>query len=499
MNEQGDLHKLTVALEAAEREGDEPRLRELLDPEVRIRSSDGRVATLEEFLHDLRDPKRRRGVLDAVVESVSIARDQAVVVVRVRVEGSQVGGKPGGVFREIRVYEADLGGAWRVVMWSAHRVGNLLDVVRDQDRRQELLRRGRARRSVLAEHYRDVSEFGLVLGAGVSVESSVPDYRDFVLVLLESVLRGGGDESPSWAWDFLALQRRRGAEGEALAPDVVAMLARLLVRNPNERSLPRASLAEALWGGARSRDLVTGPAARNRYARKGSWAENDTLNAVITMCSVLQDGQPRANPKIGAVLTTNYDNLVEAACRAKYRTVELLKPVARTTSAEGERDYRQIPVYHVHGYLSYREREPHGSDPPLVIEESDYFDVFYDTLGFGNYMAMAFFRRYPALFIGSAMSDKNIRRLLHRLASDSDTGALPNPAFALLRAPEKPDDVVAAFVTDEVLHAYGVETIWMEGFSEVPDVLMQAYASNGDPADMEHSWRYLWAYNAYAR
>jgi hypothetical protein len=363
---------------------------------------------------------------------------------------------------------------------------------------RELLARGRSRHGKLTALYRDAGQIGLVLGAGASIDSSVPDYDHLVLTLLESALRDAGKDAPDWAWAFLDLQRYRRESGrERVPPDVVAMFARLVREKHSVGPLPVAALADALWGAARVRGLITSADMKNRYVRKEAWAGNSTLNAVITLCSDLQDGRPQANWKIGAILTTNYDNLVEGACRAKYRTVELLKPVARSTSKEGERTYHQIPVYHIHGYLSYRRAEPEPGKRPVVIEESDYFDVFYDALGFGNYMAMAFFRRFPTLFIGSALTDKNIRRLLHRLAQDSDTGRLPNQAFALVRLPTSAEGLAEALVTDDVLHAYGVEAIWVASFGDIPKVLKELYVSAGDRREHEKRWDDLWDYSAY--
>jgi hypothetical protein len=199
-----------------------------------------------------------------------------------------------------------------------------------------------------------------------------------------------------------------------------------------------------------------------------------------------------ANLKVGGLLTTNYDNLVEGAFHTKYRR-NLLKPIGRPISREAARDRRLIPVYHIHGYVGYREpkRSPAELETPdIVIAEDDYFQAFYDPLGFGTYIAMSFLRRFPCLFIGSAMTDKNLRRFLFHLAQDGGAAAPHQRKFAILKTAGTPEDGF----TDAILLAYGVEVIWIERYEEIRDILRGMYlAVQGvDPADWDYVAGYKW-------
>lgn len=356
----------------------------------------------------------------------------------------------------------------------------------------ELLRRTADRMQDLRTTYQKSSPIGLVLGAGVSA-AHIATYDDFVLRLLEEILdaRDAGD---GWEEAFVQHQRKRLEEGlSTVPPDIVATVAR--VSWASDEPLPGEFVDMALWDKARRADAVSGRATSRSYAKKASWAANPTLNAVVTFCTDLEDGVPLANHKVGAVLTTNYDNLLEAAAHAKYRKLKLFKPVARSTSRVEEPGRQQIPVIHIHGYVNYREKDPSAIEG-LVMEERDYYDFSYAPLGFGSYMTMAFFQRYPTLFIGSRLTDRNLRRLLRQIRRDSATGELPHAAYALMRLGEYTEDHVLDMVTDVVLADYGVQTIWVEDYGEIPDVLARVYSCNDD--ETAATWRGLWDYSAYA-
>ena len=128
--------------------------------------------------------------------------------------------------------------------------------------------------------------------------------------------------------------------------------------------------------------------------------------------------------------------------------------------------------------------------PGIVIAEDDYFQAFYDPLGFGNYVAMSFLRRFPCLFIGSAMTDKNVRRFLFHLAQSVSEPLAHQRKFALLKASGTPED---AF-TDAILLSYGVETIWIQHFCEIGSILCAMYTAVRGVGKSDWDWvaSYRW-------
>jgi hypothetical protein len=335
----------------------------------------------------------------------------------------------------------------------------------------------RTRKRNLLSTYVKAPEFGLVLGAGVTARSGVPMYNELALRLLEYASEAGQLlVSADWVHAFVQHQREQlsRGDGKTISPEEVVLFVRAHLKGEVEllRDLVKAVLYET--------------ASVKRIVSREAFENNPTLDAILTFCAarpntVLAPSAPRheyeieTNIKVGGLLTTNYDNLVEGAFHTKYRR-NLLKPVGRPESQESARDRRLLPVYHIHGYVGYR--EPKRTDvelksPDIVIAEDDYFQIFYDPLGFGNYIAMSFLRRFPCLFIGSSMTDKNLRRYLFHLAKDVGATVLHQRKFAILKTCGTPTEDL----TDASLLSYGVETVWIQHFDEIGDILRSMYTS----------------------
>lgn len=355
----------------------------------------------------------------------------------------------------------------------------------------------KVREGRLINTYRRSTQFGLILGAGVTVDSKVPGYDSLAVRLLEaSIEQPPFKGSKKWVLDLVQQQKDKMDNKQvSIPPDELILCVRQLLGN--DKKYLRNLVKQELYKDVR----VAATAGR------GVFEGNCTLNAILTFCAArpettLSPGKSNyeveVNNKIGGILTTNYDNLVESAFHTKYRR-NLLQPVGRASTNEFEKKERHtIPVYHIHGYvgfLSDKEKEGQGGYPNIIIAEDDYFETFYDPLGFSNYIAMSFLRRFPSLFIGASMTDKNILRFLFHL-SNAAGGSLPKhqKKFAILQLTGSPVDSFR----DMVLSAYGVEIIWIKDFAtEIPEILQKMYVASGT-GDMQQplcdDWNYLMSY-----
>jgi hypothetical protein len=356
-----------------------------------------------------------------------------------------------------------------------------------------LLSKTLARKKLLIKTYRETAQFGLVLGAGVTVASKVPDYNNLALRLLESATQhpkftGAKD----WAQSLVEHQRKQRKEGRVtIPPDELILYVRTQLEN-DENKLQELVQQELY------KDVKVG-----KTAGRGVFESNSTLNAILTFCAARpgtilspKDSkyQIEVNNKVGGILTTNYDNLVESAFHTKYR-FKLLKPVGRPSTNEFEQRERRptIPVYHIHGYVGFQaDKNGKGQDknPDIVIAEDDYFETFYNPLGFGNYIAMSFLRRYPTLFIGAGMTDKNLRRFLYHLYDATDTIPMHQRKYAILQLGNSPVDTFM----DVVLMGYGVKTIWIKEFTDVQNILQEMYIASGKgntEKTLSEDWKYL--------
>jgi hypothetical protein len=339
----------------------------------------------------------------------------------------------------------------------------------------------------LCSTYQQTPQVGLVVGAGVSKESRVPLYPELALALVELACQEQGLLSaPEEAIEFLRarlLQWRSGRKRTIdLDPGEVLQFIRDHVDSKHTPQRLQRLVKTVLYG-----KVDVDPKNRFKMVHSSVYRNNRTLDAIISFCAAAP-GSPLAphsqeprwdtNPKVGGILTTNYDNLVEGAFGSKYRK-SLLKPVAREGARESDPRKPVIPVYHMHGYVSYV-HQGRGRDgikaSELVLAEQDYYDTFYNHLGFSNVVAMSFLRRFPSIFVGCSMVDKNLRRILYHLRRDRIISSDIKEHYAIL--PFLPQREAAFH--DAVLRSFGVSAIRVDPRNmgaEVEAILKRVYVS----------------------
>jgi len=312
----------------------------------------------------------------------------------------------------------------------------------------------------LCQIYRKAPQIGLMLGAGVSADSGVPLFGDLALQLFERAhAQGRLREVPE---SIITLLREHGLEAAGDPDKVVQYLYEHL---DCDESLPLL-VKQALYSNVETHHA-------HKTVSRRTYRNNATLDAVISFCAA-PGGSPLApdskahwetNPKVGAILTTNYDNLLEGAFGTKYGR-GLLKPVAREESRESVPGGRVIPVYHMHGYVSYVD-DPHAPDgvkaSKLVIAEEDYYRTYYNLLGFSNVVATSVLRQFTSLFIGSSMADRNLRRMLYHLRREQILPSTVHLHFAIL----PPRHAAEQELDASILRALNVRVIWLEDRDDI--------------------------------
>ena len=342
----------------------------------------------------------------------------------------------------------------------------------------------------LCATYRDVPQLGLVLGAGVSKESGVPLYSKlahdlFQLALKRRNLKGVPESVIAFMQEQARHLRTGQAGGTPQDPDKILQFV-------CDHLDPKANLP-LLVKQVLYRNVET--KLSHKMVASRTYRDNQTLDAVITFCAALPgsvlalDSESRweTNPRVGGILTTNYDNLVEGTFGSKYGR-SLLKPVTREGSRETVPGKRVIPVYHMHGYVSYVDdpKEPDGvKASDLVIAEDDYYRTFYNLLGFSNVVATSFLRQFPCLFVGCSMADRNVRRILYHLQRERIRSSEVWEHFAILpplAAGEQEFD-------DAILRSFGVTAIRVADRddlgAQVEAILRRVYLSL-DGVEEEH-------------
>lgn len=222
----------------------------------------------------------------------------------------------------------------------------------------------------LIERFGDAERVSLVVGAGASMEASLPSWRDLIIRLLRRVasenpvLTSAGAEEE---WVRCTLARE-----DLLASGAVV---EVMARDDLDEMLPRE-----LYGPAGPGSYEPGPIAEQIAYLKGHFG--DDL----------------------AILTTNYDDLIERALEKSGIPRGRIKSyVTRRRRLPTD----AVPVTHLHGFAGRV-----GSPKQLVLTEEHYHRMQRGSSWQERYMTDCL-ENSMCLFIGTSLADPNLIRYLY--------------------------------------------------------------------------------------
>lgn len=196
---------------------------------------------------------------------------------------------------------------------------------------------------------------------------------------------------------------------------------------------------------------------RTLYARVGDDPNIELLKALATLCG------PAGVTK---VVTYNYDELFERALREEKVDHCVITP---SHPVEARRD--QVQVIHVHGSMPRDGRI--SSD--IVIEDKGYQRLANSPFSWANVVQLTLLTSQTCLFVGSSMTDPNLRRLLG-IARDIHPGLLVYATFENRWKPlleTEGEDFVNELrsLEDSHLKDLGVIPILVDDYSELPELI----------------------------
>jgi hypothetical protein len=333
----------------------------------------------------------------------------------------------------------------------------------------------------------------LFLGAGVSKASGIPEWRELIDLMLKTLRFGPTPENAS---SVSRLLEEKASLSLLSQFDLVSQQC----EDSNQPGGFVGILRAHLYGAREFQEirrLMNAIPVDNEEKKRFNWepllkalGKNATLAAVGDLLLGQNGGATTVNPKIGAVLTTNADNLLQSYVMGRAGGRRLLTTVDRASVGDHP---GMISIYHLHGWLDVRDRrELAVAPPPLVFRESEYFDTMANPNSFANYTAQSLFQRRNVLFIGTSLEDVNVRRWLynsfeerrrHRAqllkprygdypGAEAEAFVTSIRHFWFKRAKELPEPrkVLQNSVADAMRHL-GVEVIWYEEHSEIADYL----------------------------
>lgn len=206
--------------------------------------------------------------------------------------------------------------------------------------------------------------------------------------------------------------------------------------------------------------------------------DTDLLNAIAKIST-----PQRLHCGIKSIISYNFDDLLE-------RKLEQKEIRYHVISCDEDRQMAdRLNIYHVHGYLP-SEHEKRTNNPNLIFSEEDYHRVYRDSYSWSNLVQLSSLRENTCLFIGSSLTDPNMRRLLD-VSSRSGEEARH---FAFLKRDEIKNEIedtagnkdgngkagkeileIYQKIDDNIRTAYyrklGLNIIWIDEYEEIPDIL----------------------------
>lgn len=204
------------------------------------------------------------------------------------------------------------------------------------------------------------------------------------------------------------------------------------------------------------------------------------------------------SPNLDSIISYNFDDLVEQ--HLLKTNVEI--PFRPIHGIGMNPEPGELPIYHVHGYLP--EKGKLNNDNQITFGENVYHKQYTDIYSWNNIVQINKFRDFTCLFIGSSLTDPNIRRLLdvariqkgereefhYIFKKKYKAEEIEKKLKKLLeenkilfdektRAQLNFDETVKFLIKtiesfeENDSSSFGVKTIWVEDYFEIPELLNQ--------------------------
>ena len=219
--------------------------------------------------------------------------------------------------------------------------------------------------------------------------------------------------------------------------------------------------------------------------------ESNTFKEIRQLCVA-----PGKSPNLDSIITYNYDDILE-----KYLSDSNIEiPFKSIYSVGMNPRHRELPIYHVHGFLP--QNCSLDETNKITLSEDIYHQQYNDVYSWNNIIQINKFRDNVCLFIGVSLTDPNLRRLLDIAMlqkGDSDKhhyiirkkynlrvveqyilktmdqnqelyDTKMRGDIELDELVERLVNIVENFEENDAL-SFGVSTIWVQDYNEIPEII----------------------------
>ncbi|MBD9573852.1 SIR2 family protein [Pseudomonas sp. PDM23] len=280
----------------------------------------------------------------------------------------------------------------------------------------------------------------LYLGAGVSLDSNLPTWKELLARLISTVLK-----------------KHNNAMG--IKNEINGLIDVFKENSPESPLIAARILSDALG------DEFPNEVRSALYKEFDPNTRTKLIEKIGSICS-----PQRSKLGLQAVVTYNYDEILEA--ELSRRSISHYVVTKETDSPSAN----ELPIYHPHGFLPIHGELSQELKSALVLSENAYHLQFMDPYSWANITQLNLLRNYSCLFIGCSMTDPNQRRLLE--ISQSKRSGVRH--YAILKdnwksktenfSSQEAGNILRGF-EEASLSKLGVSIIWINDYNEIPDIV----------------------------
>jgi len=303
--------------------------------------------------------------------------------------------------------------------------------------------------SKLRIKYQD-EDVALFLGAGVSIDAKVPLWNDLIYKLLIEMIN-----------TKLEAQRKN------LDSNQLGLLIDLAYKNKEESPLTQMRYIRSAFESSIYNKII-----HKILYEKNPKPNTELLKAIAQICT------PRRNHiGVRGIVTYNFDDLVENCL--KHRDIHHCTIYKETDLPYIDR----LSIYHVHGYMPRNLNDISENECNIIFSEEDYHKVYIDAYCWSNIVQLNYFRENTCVFIGSSLTDPNLRRLLDVAARSGEEPrhfaimkkkSLFNENGAINKIDRKVLDLyknIDDSIRESFFATLGLNIIWVDDYNEIPEIL----------------------------
>jgi hypothetical protein len=214
------------------------------------------------------------------------------------------------------------------------------------------------------------------------------------------------------------------------------------------------------------------------YKKVEKETKSTLLEEIVRLCVA-----PGKSPNLDSIITYNFDDILEY----KLEKTEMDIPFKSIYGIGMDVRNDELPIYHVHGFLPQDKKLDKLN--AITFGESNYHQQYSDIYSWNNIVQINKFRENTCVFIGSSLTDPNIRRLLDIALKQKGNNRKHHYIFkkkisklSLINEIESDKTSNKEETLDLLLKIYerfeendsssfGVKTIWVNEWSEIPETL----------------------------